>query len=105
MNIQNNIEFTPFHYAVIKGHSNIVKILFSKGADVNIQDKDGNIPLHYAKLFVHKRIVKDLLDMKANVDLPNMEGITSLYFYFAIKGQYKEAVRVLLEKGAKFIML
>jgi len=38
---------TPVHYAGIKRDWGILELLFSKGADPNIPDGDGNTILHY----------------------------------------------------------
>ena len=51
---------TPLHYASYNGHLNIVELLVSHGADVNITDyNDGNTPLHIALQKCHKVIVEN----------------------------------------------
>ena len=39
---------TSLHYAVDKGHKEVVKILINAGANVNAKDEDGGTPLDWA---------------------------------------------------------
>jgi len=43
--------FTPLHWAVIAGRSNLVCWLINQGADVNAADPSGMTPLHKAAIF------------------------------------------------------
>lgn len=43
--------FTPLHWAVIKGRTNLVFWLIEKGANVNCADPSGMTPLHKAAVF------------------------------------------------------
>ena len=52
-------ERTALHCACVNGHYNIVSLLLTKCADVNVQDEDGNTPAH--------------LCFAANVDLKILE--------------------------------
>lgn len=47
----DNNGFTPLHWAVITGHTNLVFWLIDKGADVNAADPLGMTPLHKAAVF------------------------------------------------------
>jgi len=48
---------TPLHIACIRGRPDYSKLLLMKGANVNLQDIDGNTPLHYASEYGHKDIL------------------------------------------------
>lgn len=44
--VVNNNNSTALHYASSKSRVEIVKLLISRGASVNIQDDQGSLPLH-----------------------------------------------------------
>ncbi|XP_013397887.1 E3 ubiquitin-protein ligase MIB2 isoform X2 [Lingula anatina] len=46
--IRNNRKQTPLLLAVSQGHTALLELLVSKGADVNVQDEDGDTCLHLA---------------------------------------------------------
>ncbi|KAK2710926.1 E3 ubiquitin-protein ligase MIB2-like isoform X2 [Artemia franciscana] len=46
-NITNTKGHTPLHLAVSQLHPSIVQLLVSHGANLNVQDEEGNTPLHY----------------------------------------------------------
>ena len=46
LNAQNNLSQCPLHLAVQQGYSSMVEILVDHGADVNVEDKDGDTGLH-----------------------------------------------------------
>nr|XP_022342890.1 E3 ubiquitin-protein ligase MIB2-like isoform X2 [Crassostrea virginica] len=48
VNAKNEQGLTPLHLAAHEGYDKMVKILVENGADVNLQDNDGDIPLHLA---------------------------------------------------------
>jgi len=60
------------------GHTEIVRLLIDKGADVNLLDKNGETALMGAAGAGHTEIVKVLIDKKANVDTKNNNGVTAL---------------------------
>ncbi|KAH9191896.1 hypothetical protein AeNC1_006127 [Aphanomyces euteiches] len=70
---------TPLHLASSQGYLDIVKALLTRGADVNIKNKDGCSPLHEASLRGHLDVVIELLRCKAAVDDVDERGKTSLH--------------------------
>ena len=48
MEIRNNRQQTPLLLAVSQGHMSIIELLVSKGADVHVEDEDGDTCLHLA---------------------------------------------------------
>ena len=66
------------HYAARNGHLNVVGALIGSGADVNIQDKDGNTPLHTAVLEGDNSKALNLLKKGARTDIKNNDGKTAL---------------------------
>ncbi|KAJ8016655.1 hypothetical protein DPEC_G00009500 [Dallia pectoralis] len=48
VNIRNNRNQTPLQLAVTQGHGDLVQLLVAEGADVNMEDEDGNTAMHVA---------------------------------------------------------
>lgn len=46
--IRNNRQQTPLLLAVSQGHTSIVELLVSSGADLRVEDEDGDTTLHLA---------------------------------------------------------
>ena len=46
--IRNNRQQTPLLLAVSQGHTSILELLVAKGADVNVEDEDGDTCIHLA---------------------------------------------------------
>ena len=53
--------FTAMHYAGRKGHLEVIKLLVSYNADVNVRSPDGRTPLHLAAAYSNKASVLELL--------------------------------------------
>uniref|UniRef100_I3JH85 E3 ubiquitin-protein ligase MIB2 n=1 Tax=Oreochromis niloticus TaxID=8128 RepID=I3JH85_ORENI len=50
INIRNNRNQTPLQLAVTQGHTELVQLLVDEGADVNMEDEDGDTAMHVALL-------------------------------------------------------
>ncbi len=89
--------------AVKKNQVEIVKLLVSKGANVNADygySYNGK-PLHYAVEYGHQAIVEYLLAHKANINAQNTFGQTSLHIATAFHDQvHKNIATLLIAKGA-----
>lgn len=48
INVADDLQWTPLHYAVHEGHASIVALLLAEGADPNAKDLDAWTPLHLA---------------------------------------------------------
>ena len=87
MNARDNKGFVPLHEAVNGGISDydkkrnkeIVDLLISKGADLNVESKEGDTPLHKAMFWGTPEIVEALVDNNANLGVSNSEGQTPLH--------------------------
>lgn len=74
------IQITPLHLAARSNHIPIVKYLLAKGANVNLQDKDGYTAMHYAALNGNREIVQLLLAIPdINVNLLDYQQRTPLH--------------------------
>ncbi|XP_046895787.1 E3 ubiquitin-protein ligase MIB2 [Hypomesus transpacificus] len=48
VNIRNNRHQTPLQLAVTQGHGDLLQLLAAEGADVNVEDEDGDTAMHVA---------------------------------------------------------
>lgn len=65
------------HWACDRGHTDIVRLLISCQADVNVVDADGQTPLHYACSCGYANVVKILLENKADLKIKDNDGETA----------------------------
>ncbi|XP_044260715.1 nuclear factor NF-kappa-B p105 subunit-like [Tribolium madens] len=101
VNILNQHGFAPLHLAIIHDVDlEIVKALFSHGADISISDPEGNTVLHLA--IEHRRLslLRVLLynSKPSNIDTLNYEGFTPLIL--ACLAQSYQSAELLLLHGA-----
>jgi len=79
INAQNNKGQSPLHFCVLRKKPEMLKLLISRKAKVDIQDDRGGTPLWRA-VFDYKaddimlEIIKELLDAGADPDLKNNSG-------------------------------
>lgn len=67
--------YTAIHAAASYGHIDLLKLLISKGGNINIQDNEGDTPLHHVEdLDTAKVMVEEL---GADFKLKNSEGQTA----------------------------
>ncbi|XP_039134462.1 LOW QUALITY PROTEIN: acyl-CoA-binding domain-containing protein 1-like [Dioscorea cayenensis subsp. rotundata] len=76
INLRDSEERTPLHWAVDRGHFDVVEILIHRSADVNAEDHEGQTPLHYAVLCEREAIAKLLVEHNANLNLKDKDGNT-----------------------------
>jgi ankyrin repeat protein len=95
-NIIDNYYYTPLYYAASNGHQEVVKLLITVGADVNIATYSTS--LHYAASNGHQEVVKILLAAGANVNDVDVDKNTPLH-NAAVNGN-NLVVEALLAAGA-----
>merc|ERR1712137_268788 len=76
VDIANDYNETPLHWACRTGNSLIVSTLIANGADINFQDSEKNTPLHWAAEEGHQHIYKMLKKAGANSNAKNMNHQT-----------------------------
>ncbi|HEX3251259.1 MAG TPA: ankyrin repeat domain-containing protein [Pyrinomonadaceae bacterium] len=86
------------HAYVWRDNKDRVEKLLAHGADINMQDADGDTALHGAAQTGNVEIVRLLLDKGANPNAKNKEGGTPL-MWAAVFGN-DDAARLLLNRGA-----
>jgi len=90
--------FTPLHFAVLKGHREVVEVLLLMGADANAVDNKGVTPLWNAAQDGHKEIVELLLAHGAHADGGSVAGRAPLHM--AARQGHRQIVELLLQHGA-----
>ncbi len=90
---------TPLHEASGSGHTEIAKLLISKGAKINVKNKREFTPLHWASGGGHIEIAKLLISKGAKINVKDKDGITPLHL--ASYEGHTEIARLLISKGAK----
>eukprot|EP00731_Ephydatia_muelleri_P016920 Em0010g18a len=71
---------TPLLHASLHGHVQCVKALLDRGAQTNLQDKDGHNALMNASLYGHVECVNVLLGRGARPNLQDKDGRTALHW-------------------------
>ncbi|KAG9127990.1 hypothetical protein FRC07_006584 [Ceratobasidium sp. 392] len=66
VNARDEFEYTPLHLAADRGHSNVVRLLLSRGADASLKDQDGDTALEIATVAKHDTIVQVLREHSSN---------------------------------------
>jgi ankyrin repeat protein len=90
---------TPLHAACNVGKSDLIEILVSNGAKVNIFNSNGLTPLHNAVNSGNLDAVRTLLDHGAFLNVQEREqGCTELHLAAAMG--YGDITKLLMEKGA-----
>jgi ankyrin repeat protein len=75
-----------------------IKNLIDAGADLNIQDMNGNTPLLSATIsYVNKPTIKHLIDAGSDVNIRNKEGCS--FLFYAILYRHFDNIKELINKG------
>ena len=97
--IEEEFNYTLFHWATIDGELEIVKMLIDAKANPNLKNLWGWTALHCAAMYNKVEIARMLIDAGANVNITNKEGWTALH-EAARKGHTKIA-HMLIDAGTK----
>uniref|UniRef100_A0A8V5G4P0 Uncharacterized protein n=1 Tax=Melopsittacus undulatus TaxID=13146 RepID=A0A8V5G4P0_MELUD len=84
---------TLLHVAAANGHATVMEYLISKGAKVDVKDKNGRTPLHRAAEKGHGDAVKALLQSGAYLYSLDMKGKTPLHL--AAQNNHSHIVKIL----------
>ena len=101
--LETNPELRDLRYTAIlvaseRGHTHIVRLLASHGADTNAQQFDGFTAMHYAANQGNSELVSFLIEKKAKIDVVNEEGKTPLVL--AVDRGRFETANLLMAHGA-----
>ncbi|KAF6136196.1 hypothetical protein GIB67_001605 [Kingdonia uniflora] len=74
VNVKDSEGRTPLHWAVDRGHFDMVDLLLRKDADVNAKDNEGQTPLHYAAMCDREAVAEFLVKQNAKTDIKDNDG-------------------------------
>jgi len=89
----NLVGVTALMLAVQGGHTRIVELLLSNGADINMQDFHKDNALSYAIYYNHVEIAKLLLLKGADFDTKNINGFSP--FDIAIEKKHYQILEII----------
>ncbi|MFP4497477.1 MAG: ankyrin repeat domain-containing protein [Vulcanimicrobiota bacterium] len=98
INIRDDNQKTPLHYAMSANSFEVAGFLIDNGADINAKNEDGLAPLHLAVDFKRPEFVKNLIRKGADIDIKNNLGQSPLHY--AQDKDFTEIINILKEKGA-----
>jgi glyoxylase-like metal-dependent hydrolase (beta-lactamase superfamily II) len=98
LDLKNEDDETPLHYAAYSGQKRIVQYLIGKGANIESKEVMGHTPLHFAAYGGQTEAANVLISNKALLNTENIESNTPLH-YAAQLGKI-EMVRNLIDNGA-----
>jgi ankyrin repeat protein len=102
-NAQDRDEYgdTALVFAVNGGHTEIIRRLIAKGANVNFKDRnEGKTALMFACAKGKEEIVLALTESGAKINVQDHNGYTALGY--AIRNKHQDLALGLIEKGANF---
>ncbi|XP_067087415.1 histone-lysine N-methyltransferase EHMT1a [Osmerus mordax] len=97
VNCQDDGGWTAITWAIEYKHRELVQLLLSRGADVNIRDKEENICLHWAALSGSDDIAQQLLDARCDLHAVNIHGDSPLHI--AARENQLDCVTLFLSRG------
>ena len=89
---------SPLWSSSLKGRNDIVQLLLSNGADINLSNKNGSSPLYIAAQEGHSNVVQTLINNNASIDKAKNDCATPLYV--ACQNGHLEVVQLLLNNKA-----
>jgi ankyrin repeat protein len=102
----NKYGYTLLHEASAKGHSELIRLLVSKGVDINSRARSGASALHYPTRYGYGITVSTLLELGIDPDLQatlNYSGLAwnkTAALHIATRRGHIKIVKKLLEAGA-----
>jgi len=104
INLQNEIGYTPLHYAAMAGNTQVVELLITEGARIDINSSEDfkrkvYSPLHLAVNYGRTEVVRLLISKSADVEIKDAGDCTPLH-QAAYMG-HKDIVEILLAADAQ----
>ena len=94
-------DFSILHYAAMWGWLPVVKMLVSRGMDVNAVTITGRTPLMYAVELMHVAVVKYLANHhEMELNIPDADGMTPLLLAMELGPEGLPIMEILLDAGS-----
>lgn len=93
VNIKNDVQCTPLHYAAEYGHLVVAELLIANGADVNAQTINNLTPLHMAARRGQYNVADLLIEKGADIEAKTRNGQTALDY--AMNADYTDVIGLL----------
>ena len=99
-NVNSRIEngMTPLMQATMHGELEVMRVLLTAGAEVNLTNDDDNNALWFACVSNEIMLVRELLHYDCNINNQNVNGATAL-IYCSSTGKF-DIVKKLVKSGA-----
>jgi len=98
INVRDEINATPLHYAAAYAYGSVVQKLIDRGALINAVDKDRRTPLHWAAFYAKFTSAGALLYNYADIDSRDLDRRTPLHL--AARVGCVKIINLLLDSGA-----
>uniref|UniRef100_A0AAR2KG61 Euchromatic histone-lysine N-methyltransferase 2 n=1 Tax=Pygocentrus nattereri TaxID=42514 RepID=A0AAR2KG61_PYGNA len=98
INAQDSGGWTPIIWAAEHRHTDIIRALLNRGADVTLKDKEMNVCLHWASFAGSVEIAELVLNAGCPLSSVNLHGDTPLHI--AAREGYNDCVTLFLSRGA-----
>ncbi|XP_072530335.1 histone-lysine N-methyltransferase EHMT2 isoform X2 [Salminus brasiliensis] len=98
INAQDSGGWTPIIWAAEHRHTDIIRALLNRGADVTLKDKEMNVCLHWASFAGSAEIAELVLNAGCPLSSVNLHGDTPLHI--SAREGYHECVTLFLSRGA-----
>ncbi|XP_066906875.1 serine/threonine-protein phosphatase 6 regulatory ankyrin repeat subunit B [Halyomorpha halys] len=89
---------SPLHWAALRGHVPVIRVLLRFSADIHSLDEDNNTALHMAAVNGSADAVQELALAKVEIDAQNSKNYSALHI--AVDKQHFDVVKMLLRFGA-----
>lgn len=97
------IGMTPFMIAILEWRYDVAKQLIEYGADLEINDANGNTAFHHAAKSGMIRGMQVMIKNRADINAKNYYGDTPLHILISCAGVGFETVRMMLQNGSDIL--
>ncbi len=101
VDVRDNNNWTPLHYAAEKGYAELVNILLQNRVSINVENNGKATPLHFAARNGHIKVVEALLISRAMVNATTQNNNWTP-LHFATKHNHIAIVKALIKHGAAY---